>query len=146
MRDPIELALDYLQSHQVMTLATSGQDGVWAAAVFYASQQFDCYFLSAGHTRHATHLAQTGRAAATIQEDYVQWREIKGIQMEGPVHQLQAEERQTAIELYLAKYPYIKDEAQLTAALQKVNWYRLHPERLYFVDNSEGFGHRDRVL
>lgn len=129
-----------------MTLATSGPDGIWAAAVFYASKEFDCYFLSAGHTRHATHIASNWRAAATVQEDYAQWREIKGIQMEGVVHPLQAEARQEAIALYVAKYPYISDEPQLSAALDKVNWYRLRPERLYFIDNSQGFGHRDRIL
>jgi uncharacterized protein YhbP (UPF0306 family) len=129
-----------------MTLATNGQDGTWAAAVFYASDQFDCYFLSAGHTRHANHIEQTGRAGATVQEDYAEWRDIKGIQMEGMVQQMLGDERLAAIDRYVAKYPYIQSEAQLSTALEKVNWYRLRPDRLYFIDNSEGFGHRDRIL
>jgi len=26
-----------------------------------------------------------------------------------------------------------------------VRWYRLEPQRLYFIDNSRGFGHRDEI-
>jgi hypothetical protein len=27
-----------------------------------------------------------------------------------------------------------------------VNWYRLRPERVYFIDNSKGFGQRDEII
>lgn len=141
-------ALDYLEGHHVMTLATSGAEGVWAAAVFYASEGFDLYFLSAGHTRHGQNLAADGRAAATIQEDYRDWPGIKGIQLEGVVTLLEGEARQAAVERYVRKYPFVGNPAdeRMKAALAKVNWYRLRPERLYFIDNSKGLGHRDQII
>ena len=77
-RDPRALALAYLAAHQVMTLATRTADDLWAAAVFYASEGFQLYFLSAGHTRHARHIAARPRVAATIQEDYRDWPDIRG--------------------------------------------------------------------
>ncbi|MGB5061298.1 MAG: pyridoxamine 5'-phosphate oxidase family protein [Candidatus Promineifilaceae bacterium] len=40
-----QAALAYLQTHQVMTLATVGEEGVWATAVLYSSPAFDLYFL-----------------------------------------------------------------------------------------------------
>jgi uncharacterized protein YhbP (UPF0306 family) len=129
-----------------MSLATQGPLGLWAAAVFYANDQFDFYFLSAGHSRHARNLAAHSQAAATIQEDYHDWPSIQGIQLEGEVVLLEGEARATAVALYLQKYPFIADDPTLEAAFARVNWYRLRPTRLYFIDNSRGFGHRDQIL
>ncbi len=146
MRDPRALALAYLQNHQVMTLATVGIDGVWAAAVFYASTQFDLYFLSAGHTRHAQNMFTQPRIAAAIHEDYEDWPAIQGVQLEGNVTLLPEAERENAVALYQAKYPFVaKADTQLQTALARVNWYRLRPERLYFIDNRMGLGHRDEI-
>ena len=36
--------------------------------------------------------------------------------------------------------------AAIAAAFAKVRWYRLLAARVYFVDNSSGFGHREQVL
>ena len=142
-----ERALAYLQEHQVLTLATGGPDGVWAAAVFYVNDGFDLYFLSAGHTRHASHIAENPRVAGTIQEDYAGWQEIRGIQLEGTVSLLAGMKRKRAITLYWKKYPFLADAGEgIKAALAGVNWYWLVPEHVYFIDNSRGFGHRDQVL
>ena len=80
-----QAALDYLATHQVLTLATHGDGVVWAAAVFYVHEGWSLYFLSAGHTRHARNIANQPRVAGTIQEDYRDWGAIKGIQLEGMV-------------------------------------------------------------
>ncbi len=145
-RDVRALALDYLQTHQVMTLATQGPEGLWAAAVFYASDGFALTFLSAGHTRHARNITAVPRVAATIQEDYRDWPDIKGIQLEGEVTQLGGAVQATAVVRYLRRYPFLQHaDPQLASALARVNWYRLVPDRLYFIDNSLGLGHRDTV-
>jgi hypothetical protein len=141
-----QLALNYLATHQVMSLATYGPQGLWAAAVFYASLEFDLFFLSASHTRHAQNLAAEPRAAATIQEDYKDWPAIQGIQLEGIVRLLEGDEREAAVTRYTAKYPFIAQaDPQIQQALTRVNWYCLSPDRLYFIDNSKGLGHRDEI-
>lgn len=131
-----------------MTLATNGPSGVWAAAVFYAEEHFDLYFLSAGRTRHVQNIGHNPRVAATIQEDYEDWQEIRGIQLEGVVHQLSGAAREAAVGRYRAKFPVIFTSGgeEVAAALARVHWFHLQPDRLYFVDNSRGFGHRDRIL
>jgi uncharacterized protein YhbP (UPF0306 family) len=140
------LALDYLADHQVMSLATYGPEGVWNAAVFYANREFDLYFLSAGHTRHARNFAGHPRTAVTIQEDYKDWPAIQGIQLEGVVHLLEGTERENVITHYTAKYPFIAGaDEQIQRGLARVNWYCLTPDRLYFIDNSKGLGHRDEI-
>ncbi len=145
-RDPRQLALAYLANHQVMTVATTGPQGVWAAAVFYVNDGFDLIFLSAGHTRHGQNITAVPHVAATIQEDYQDWQDIQGIQLEGRVSLLTGVSRETAISRYLQKYPFLASaDEKMQAALAQVNWYLLRPERLYFIDNSLGLGHRDEI-
>lgn len=141
--------LEYLQTHNVMTLATVGPEGPWAAAVFYVSEQTSLYFLSAPTTRHSSNFEHDPRVAATIQEDYSHWKEIKGIQVEGRVARLHGPGKERAIELYTKKFsfisPLLRVPMALAAAMDKVAWYRLTPSKLYFIDNAQGFGNRQQI-
>jgi uncharacterized protein len=142
-----QAALDYLRQHHVMTVATDGPHGLWAAAVFYANDDFDLIFLSAAHTRHAQNMAAQPRVAATIQEDYDEWQAIKGIQLEGRVQLLAGVERERAVAVYRQRHSFLAAVPEpILRALGRVNWYRLSPDRLYFVDNTRGFGHRDEIM
>lgn len=144
-----ERVLDYLCAHHAMTIASQGDGGIWAAAVFYVSDGFRLYFLSAPSTRHSRNIARDGRIAITIHEDCADWPQIKGIQAEGRAVEIAGEEERHARELYGAKYPVVGKVAQAPAAivkaLAKVRWYRFEPERLFYIDNSVGFGHREAV-
>ena len=148
MDDRRDEALRYVESHHVMTLATHGPEGPWAAAVFYVNRQFNLTFLSSATSRHGGDLAIAGRAAAAIHEDYDGWSQIKGIQLEGQVHKLTGKLRIEAIARYARKFPVVQPDnapALIKAALRKVSWYELVPDRCYLVDNSLGFGHRDEI-
>lgn len=139
----------YLRDHNVATLATGSSEELWAAAVFYVSDGFTLYFLSAPTSRHCLDLAQNPRVAVTIQEDYSDWLEIKGVQLSGVASEISGTEEELARRLYGQKFPVVGLLAQAPAAiikaLAKVRWYKVVPHRLYFIDNSVGLGHRDEV-
>ena len=144
--------LSYMESHNTMTLATCGGDVPWAATVFYASSGLRLYFFSAPDSRHCQNLAANARVAATIQEDYRDWRKIKGIQLEGrttPVDSLV--EKGKAMAAYGLKYPEVikifTDPASgaLYQAFLKVRFYCVVPERVYYIDNEQGFGKRQEL-
>ncbi len=139
----------YLRDHHVMTLASHGDEGAWAAALFYANDGFAIYFLSSPTSRHCLNLAKNPRVSAAVQEDYADWRQIKGVQLEGLASVLAGDEEEKARRLYGAKFPVVgkleQAPASIVEALAKVRWYRLIPQRLYFIDNSAGFGHRDEI-
>jgi len=144
--DSRERALAFVAGHHVMTLATNGPLGLWAAAVFYAHDGFRFVFLSAGHTRHAQNLAVVPDVAATIQAEYDNWAAIKGIQLEGTVEQLHGARQATAMALYATRFDFLAQPvAAIERAMARVNWYELRPRRVYFVDNARGFGHRDEI-
>ena len=59
----------FLQAHHVMSLATSGLQGPWSAAVFYANDGLLLYFLSAPGSRHSRDIEARGRAPGRIHND-----------------------------------------------------------------------------
>ena len=144
--------LDYMESHNTMTLATAQGDAPWAATVFYASDGLKLYFFSAPDSRHCQNLAVNPRLAVTIQEDYHDWRRIKGVQLEGRVAAVESIiEKGKAMTVYARKYPDVvkifsdPGSGALYKAFLKVNFYRVVPERLYYIDNEQGFGKRQEL-
>ncbi len=107
------------------------------------------YFFSVPDSRHCQNLAANPRVAVTIQEDYRDWRKIKGIQLEGraaPVDSLIEKGKATAA--YARKYPEVMkvfadpSGGALHQAFLKVRFYRVLPEKIFFIDNEQGFGKR----
>jgi len=144
--------LAYLHSHNTMTLATTQGDLPWAATVFFASEDFRLYFFSAPDSRHCQNLAANPRVAVTIQEDYRDWRKIKGIQLEGRVTLVDGIiEKARAMAIYARKYPGIiklfTDPASgvFHKAFLKVKFYCVMPDRVFFIDNAQGFGKRQEL-
>lgn len=142
-------ALSYLEAHNVMTLSTSGPEGAWAAAVFYASREFTLYFVSSPQSRHARDMAREPRVAAAIHEDYRDWRSIQGIQLSGRVERLEGAARDAALACYRQKFGFLENPtaalAPVLAALGKAACYRLTPSEVYFIDNAAGFGQRSSI-
>jgi uncharacterized protein YhbP (UPF0306 family) len=141
--------LQYLQSHHVATLASCDNEGPWAAAVFYVNEGDTLFFLSSPSSRHCLNLAQNPVVAVTIQEDYSDWLEIKGIQIEGVASEISGVEEEKARRLYGQKFPVVgllaHAPAAIVKALAKVRWYKIIPKHLYFIDNSLGLGNRDEI-
>ncbi|MGH7795861.1 MAG: pyridoxamine 5'-phosphate oxidase family protein [Candidatus Binatia bacterium] len=144
--------LEYLQSHNTMTLATCAGDIPWAATVFYASDDLELYFFSAPDSRHCQNLSVNPRVAVTIQEDYKDWRAIKGIQLEGKVMLVDGVlDKAKAMAVYARKYADViqlfTDPASgvFYKAFLKVKFYRVVPENVFFIDNQQGFGKRQEL-
>lgn len=145
--------LAYMESHNTVTLATAAGDAPWAATVFYASRDLRLYFFSAPDSRHCQNLAANPRVAGTIQEDYHDWRKIKGIQLEGRVAPVESPvEKAKALAAYATKYPEAMQvfanpaSGALYQAFLKVKFYRVAPERIFFIDNERGFGKRRELV
>lgn len=141
----------YLQTHNTVVLATCSQEVSWSAAVFYANRQWRLYFLSEPHTRHMQDIKANPVVAATVTEDYKDWREIKGLQMRGRVEPASTIEWPLAVEAYLAKFPFAREflrpDKLWQVAGKKLNarFYRFSPEEVYFLDNASGFSSRTQV-
>jgi|SRR5690349_10980097 len=145
--------LAYLRSHNTMTLATCADNLPWASTVFYASDDFRLYFFSAPDSRHSQNVSQNPAVAVTVQEDYHDWRVIKGIQLEGKVTLIDSVlEKGKAMAIYARKYPDViklftnPASGVFYKAFLKVKFYCVIPEKLFFIDNEQGFGKRQELV
>src|SRR5919108_74639 len=145
--------VSYLESHNTMTLGTCLDEVPWAATVFYASDGFKLYFFSVPDSRHCQNLAANPRVAVTIQEDYKNWQEIKGIQLEGRVALIDSlTEKAKTMAVYARKYPDViklftnPSSGVFYQAFLKVKFYRVTPERIFYIDNLQGFGKRQELI
>ena len=129
-----------------MSLATAGDNGPDAAAVFYVNLGLDFFFISAPRSQHCCNLQANPQVAVTIHEDYSQWSAIQGVQMGGIVRQLEGAEIDPARASFAAKFPDVPllpgASDDVGRAVQKACWYGISVTRLRFIDNSRAFGHR----
>ena len=171
-----EVVLEYLNKHNTMTLATAHDNIPWAAAVYYANDGIILYFISNPDTcRHCQNIARNPRIAITINEDYPlknlnDWKKVKGIQIEGIAEMLTAEEEiSRAVMVYAREYPFTSVYLKLMfpfprvmALLDKLagklkfipdfaaspgnRFYKVTPDRVWFVDNETSFERRQEVV
>ena len=153
-----------------MTVATAGDGAPWAASLFYASDGFTLYFLSDPDSRHSKCIAENPSVAVTVNEDYHDWRKIRGIQMEAQAEMVTTDdELEKAIATYVDKYPFTEVYLKLMASpvskaaryLDKVisklplapglpstftaRFYKVTPARVRFIDNERGFAHHEEL-
>ena len=153
MSDLKQQVLSYLETHNTMTLGTCLGDVPWAATVFYASDDLRLYFFSVPDSRHCQNLAANPRVAVTVQEDYHDWQKIKGIQLEGTAILVDSIiEKAKAMAVYARKYPEVirlftnPASGLFYKAFLKVKFYCVVPQKLFFIDNEEGFGKRQELV
>lgn len=146
MTEKAQLMLDYLANHNTITISTYGEDGPWATPVFFVNRGFRIYFLSELSSIHSRNLLRNPLMAASITEDYQDFRKIQGIQLRGHAY-LVNRLKETALVLasYFKKYPAAKHILQTPTSFKgvsKAKWHCIMPEYLKFTDNTRKFGER----
>lgn len=147
----IDRAAAILAACSTMTLATSGSEGPWAADVFFASDGLGAhYFISSPTTRHARNLLQSGGCAATVHPDAgMDWRAIKGVQMEGDAASVAEEDVRRARAVYVAKFPFaaplLGPNSEIAAKAAGTRFFVLRVRHVFLLDNSLGFGNRQEI-
>jgi uncharacterized protein YhbP (UPF0306 family) len=125
--------LDYLGDQKTLTLATSGEDGPWAATLTYVNDGPDLYVWMRPNSTTVRHIDNNPTAAFTIDEYSEDWRETKGIQGRGNCLVLQGQQIARAADLFGEKYPQLRP-----GSTSAVIFFRIEPEALEFIDNSPG--------
>jgi len=149
-----KVVLQYMEAHNTVSLATE-KDGIpHAATVFFVNIGFSLYFFSSPTSRPGENFSYNPRVSATINEDYSDWQSIKGIQLEGFVKDIGGILENARISAaYVKKFPDVADflfsPKKLGKAIAQkvagVNFFRLEPTRIYFLNNELGFGHREEL-
>jgi len=129
--NPVDEAIvRFIGRHHVLTLATSGKQGIWCSNLFYAydRERNRLLFSSDIGTRHAREMAADPQVAASIVLETRLVGKVQGLQIEGTVEP--GDER--ARTLYLKRFPY--------AAVMDLHLWQLRPTCMKLTDNTLGFG------
>jgi len=147
-------ALDIAGDEYTMTLSTALRDTPWAAPVYYANLDFRFYFFSDPGSRHIHESQTANRAAAAIFHQSNSWRDIRGLQMSGPITPLRPGlESLKALRAYLRKFPFTEEffdsgdklDLEGFAKRFRVRLYCFRPDLVYYLDNRIRFSFRERV-
>ncbi|MHA1378818.1 MAG: pyridoxamine 5'-phosphate oxidase family protein [Candidatus Helarchaeota archaeon] len=143
----LEKAIAYLDSHNLLTMATATNSGVpHAACLEYANNKMDVYVSTWMGSRKLKNIQKNPKVfyevhdVVNINKDDI--KNIKGLQVAaiGKVLQYPSSQFKAAWDIMIKKYPIFK--------LVKLNEKRaiLHfiPETLWMLDYSIKFGHTDK--
>jgi uncharacterized protein YhbP (UPF0306 family) len=142
------LLREFLASQSTLALGTVGaEDGrPQVAALFFASDDsLNLYWISDADSRHSTNLFDWDDVAAAVYAPTWDWTGIKGVQIEGCAESVNEEgERQRALALYKAKFPFVTDKFADLIADSVI--YVLRPRWLRWLDNTRRFGYKQEYL
>ena len=124
--------LDYLAERKTLTLATSGDDGPWAATLTFVTDGSDLYIWTKPSSNTAKHLDQNPTAAFAIDEYSEDWRETKGVQGRGRCAPVEGEQLGKAADLFGQKYPQLRP-----GSTSAVVFFRIQADTLEFISNAK---------
>ncbi len=138
----------FLDAHHVMSLATVGPGGPHACNLFYARDGLALVWVSDPEAQHSHNLVTAPLVAATVAPDYSDFAAIRGLQITGHARHVRgADERKRFLGLLEARYAFLGRLAdappQLREAYARTAVYRLRPTRIVWIDNTQGFGHKE---
>lgn len=132
---PDERIAHFIQQHHVMTLATSGADGVpWCASCFYVyiPEKNWFVFTSDEDTRHGSEMLLRQDVAGSIALETNITGKIRGVQISGKARRTDPTSHHLAARRFLKRFPI--------ALLKKTTLWILEPHHLKMTDNRLGFG------
>jgi uncharacterized protein YhbP (UPF0306 family) len=141
-----ETVRDLLADRTTLTLASAGENGPWAADVYFVRVGTGLYFHSSPESRHSREFQADPRAAGTVHADAKGWRDIRGLQLEGTVTEVESKaEKARAVAAYLLKFPFAAEVFARKGLAGKVRIYKLTPSLVLLIANSEKFGERIEI-
>ena len=131
-----------VQSRHTLTIATIGEAGPWASSVSYVNDGFTFFFVSDPDCRHAVNIRSDARVAATINDDFAAWIDIRGIQLEGRAELISdLSTRADVLAKVFSRFPFlhaIEGDAEDVASESSYALFKLTPSRVWLVDHERG--------
>lgn len=131
-----EAALQYLQKHQVLYLATASKSGdPHVAPMFYVANSDGVYFSAPDDSETARWLKENPVAEVVVADETSDWSQAVGVQVQGSVAELSGDEETRAGELFKERFPHLGDAAMHS------HYWKLTPQEV--VQLSNGGSHEE---
>jgi nitroimidazol reductase NimA-like FMN-containing flavoprotein (pyridoxamine 5'-phosphate oxidase superfamily) len=144
--DTERFILDVLRAHNILTLATVREDGYpQATTVGYVHEGLTLYIGTFAHAQKVANIRRCPKVSLTIDRDYDDWSQIKGLSMGGTAEILtDPEEIPRVAVLFTTKFPQI---AALPVPIDpaSVVFLKITPIVISVLDYTKGFGHTELI-
>lgn len=118
----------FLKRHNVMSLATVDERGVWCANIFYVYSNGELIFFSAATTRHIRSALKNPNVAVSVTLESKLVARLQGVQIEGVVRPANLKVHRP---LFLKKFPF--------AAIWNEDMWVVAITTAKYTDNTLGF-------
>ena len=137
----LEMIAALLREQNTLALATTDQRGQPCVAPLYyiSDDELNLYWLSSESSLHSENLKLSPNAAAAVYRPTENWKEIRGVQLRGPVTVISdPAKRRALIKAYCERFQL---GAIFKTAISQCSLYALRPVFFRYIDNSKVFGH-----
>jgi general stress protein 26 len=141
-----EFVLNIIDNAKDLTLATVRQDGYpQATTVSYAHDGMTLYVGVGKNSQKADNIRHNNKVSLTINTDYHDWNEIKGLSLSGTAEIVSDPEQiRQAGDCMLKRFPQLADWASTDQAGDVV-FLKIEPQLISVLDYEKGFGHTELV-
>jgi uncharacterized protein YhbP (UPF0306 family) len=137
-----------IDTSKVMSIAVGSTESAWSAPVYYLFDNKGFYFFSNPTARHIK-LSKNGLAGASIYRDDANIKNLEGIQMSGTILKTPLNARSVLVAKKYCTHFKISgntvDILEFFASKFHASLYCFKPETIYYMNNSKGFGSREKV-
>lgn len=130
---------DYIEAHNVCTIALADGGKPSAHSIYYISHGIHIYFESEPQSSKIHTLRTNPLISLTINEDYPDWRKVKGIQMFGRARLTDEKHAPKLQEAFERKFAHINE---LGGIPEHHVFVEVIPEKIYFLDFTKRFGNK----
>lgn len=141
-----EFILDLIDNGKDLTLATIRPDGYpQATTVSYANDGMTIYVGIGKDSQKANNIRRCNKVSLTINSDYQDWNQIKGLSM-GALAEIMSspEEIKHATDCMIKRFPQVADFVKSPQAADFA-LLRITPQVISVLNYEKGFGHTDLV-
>lgn len=141
-----EFILNIMGNAKDLTLATIRQDGYpQATTVSFAFDDLAIYVAVGKDGQKARNIRQNNKISLTINNEYTDWSQIKGLSMGGLAEIVDDPQGiQSAAACLLARFPQAAEWANGDQKNQ-VAFLKIRPQVISILDYAKGFGHTQTI-
>ncbi|MDJ0707490.1 MAG: pyridoxamine 5'-phosphate oxidase family protein [Leptolyngbyaceae cyanobacterium MO_188.B28] len=142
-----QFILDILADHNILTLATVRDDGYpQATTVTYVNDGLEIYFLTGPECQKVGNIQRCNKVSLTIDREYEDWHQIKGLSMGGIAEILSDPDEITkAITCLETKFPQIHEWGTAEDISKAAAFVKITPQVISVLNYEKEFGHTELV-
>jgi len=138
-RDVDKEIREYIESHNVCTIAVADGNNPSAHTVYYVSDGLRVYFESSPSSDKIRILKSNPKICLTVDEDYHDWHKIKGVQLFGRAKIVEGRNALSLEGLFRKKFPQL---SELGGIPENHVFVEVTPDKIYFLDFEKQLGHK----